>query len=144
MFPANYFETTSNGYKLFFDEIIQSICLRWKGYIPLSLHEESMLAVLDLVKERKTKLILLDTSAISFLSKENHQWVADIWLPRLADIIDESCYIAYVLSRNDFSREAVEIINEKVLTPNPQLRQKYFNNLVEARAWLFDNTSQQK
>lgn len=130
------------AYTISYDKIIDAVCVAWRGAITSQKYREGCKELLALALEKNAKKWIFDATLVEFINVDDEKWAKKMWLTEMTATLVHNHTIAYVLSKNSFSRAAVNIINQFLMKKHQEtieITERYFNTLLEARAWLFDN-----
>jgi hypothetical protein len=114
-----------------YDPKLNCIIMDWKGY---STSEEFRLTneeILAFFIAKKADKILADTSELLIIDGHDQQWLSSDWIPRAIKSGFKAC--AMIEPKHHFNKVAIENITNHI---NDQLSVSFFNNRVQAKAWL--------
>ncbi|AMM50115.1 hypothetical protein TH61_01495 [Rufibacter sp. DG15C] len=120
-----------------YDELLQGVFLRFLRKGTSEEFREANQRLLQTMREYSTQRVNLDVLHLGLVSPEDQRWMANLIIPRLAELAPNNyLYIAVVVPESTFTRLAMKSIedmsNGKGICDYCQ-----FPNLVEAKQWLF-------
>lgn len=93
-------------------------------------------AIIMLAEKKATK-ILVDTSGMKVIPKENQEWIQGDWFPRAIQAGLKT--MAFITPRNIFGEVSTKATNQKVEDEQLPVSLEYFYNKEEAVEWLNNN-----
>lgn len=128
----NLDSTTEETYKIYFDEDLDSVVMKWEGYSTSHQFREGTELMLNTLVKHKTSKVLADVKDMTLIGMEDQKWLETTFLPRAIKFGFK--YIALVRPDSYFNKVAVESISYKV--DKEKITIKIFDNLEEAKAYL--------
>lgn len=123
--------------QMFIDESVPCLMNVWNGFVPSAEFRQSILKLVDLLKEQRPhypKLNLLaDTRALNVISRNDIQWVTDEINPLYLEAGAQ--FEAFVLSKDAFGQVAVNRYISQT-TKQGIFSVQMFDDLEQAKAWL--------
>ena len=125
-------ETTAKVYDIYFDYIIDSVVMEWRGYATSRDFREGTELMLNTLIKNNTFKVLANIKDMTIIAREDQEWLDTDFLPRATDFGFK--VLAIVKPDHYFNKVAVESISYKV--DKNKLAIQFFNNIKEAREWL--------
>jgi hypothetical protein len=113
--------------------------LTWKGFASSEEYREAQLQALDVIKEKKSKLMLMDARTIKVIMPEDQAWALDVWGPKFA--MTGAKKLAAVIPESAVARMNANSM-EKKMDPNQAATPfdyQSFGSVLEAQDWLIRN-----
>jgi hypothetical protein len=120
-----------------YDELLQGVFLRFLRKATSEEFREAHQRLLDTMQAFSTQRVNLDVLFLGLVSPEDQRWMANLIIPRLAELAPNNyLYIAVVVPESPFTRLAMKSI-EDMANGKGICDYCQFPNLVEAKQWLF-------
>ncbi|BDD06087.1 hypothetical protein [Aureibacter tunicatorum] len=108
--------------------------IRYKKYCPDKEDREAMLALLEVVKEKKFQKHMANPSLMGVAPVETQMWIAEVIMPALLEAGGGEYYAATVIGKDAFATFAVKNMERNMTEEDLKLR--FFPSEDEAFAWL--------
>ncbi|HEX8575638.1 MAG TPA: STAS/SEC14 domain-containing protein [Flavobacterium sp.] len=125
-------ETTAKVYTIFFDPIIDTVIMEWRGYATSKEFREGTELMLNTLIKNNTFKVLANIKDMTIIAREDQEWLDTDFLPRATDFGFK--VIAIVKPDHYFNKVAVETISYKI--DKNKLAIQSFNTVADAREWL--------
>lgn len=89
---------------------------------------------IEVLKENNGSRILVDTSGMKVIPKENQEWIQADWFPRA--IQSGLKVMAFITPRNIFGEVSTKATNSTVEEESLPIKLEYFYNKEEAVQWM--------
>lgn len=123
--------------QMFIDESVPCLVNIWNGFVPSAEFRQSILKLVELLKEQRPKYpklhLLADTRTLNVVSRNDIQWVTDEINPLYLEIGVQ--FEAFVLSKDAFGQVAVNRYVTQTLKQG-SFHVQIFDDLEEAKQWL--------
>lgn len=125
-------DTTLKVYNIYYEPIIDSVIMEWKGYATTLEFREGTELMLKLLIENNTYKVLADVKDMTIIAGEDQEWLDTDFLPRATDAGFR--VLAVVQPDSYFNKVAIESISYRV--DKNKLAINFFNSLRDAKEWL--------
>ncbi|MDB5226300.1 MAG: hypothetical protein JWN78_493 [Bacteroidota bacterium] len=125
-------EATTKVYNIYFDSVIDSVVMEWRGYATSREFKQGTELMLNTLIKNNAYKVLADIKDMTIIAREDQEWLDTDFLPRATDYGFK--VIAIVQPDHYFNKVAVESISYKV--DKNKLAIQFFNNVNDAREWL--------
>ncbi|NIK71930.1 MULTISPECIES: hypothetical protein [unclassified Paenibacillus] len=120
-----------NNAHIFWDEVIESVVIRWNSFATGDDFREPLDRLIELAVIKKAKKALFDNSHI-LVMKDDMKWLSEEWLPRL-----KNAGIQYTATVNPTNSVRNNGLNEEVAEESStKLQHHEFEGVQKAIAWL--------
>jgi hypothetical protein len=123
--------------QMFIDESVPCLVNIWNGFVPSEEFRNSILKLVELLKEHRPKYpklhLLADTRTLNVVSRNDIQWVTDEINPLYLEAGVQ--FEAFVLSKDAFGQVAVNRYVTQTLKQGAFYVQM-FDDIEEAKDWL--------
>ncbi|MGD1846852.1 MAG: STAS/SEC14 domain-containing protein [Salibacteraceae bacterium] len=116
-----------------FDAVTKTVIANVEGFLDFETFKKICLISVEKLKEHKTGNLLVDTSSLKVMPKENQIWIQGVWFP-LAMQAGMS-KLAFLVPDNPFGRASMEAANKEASNEGA-VAMRYFFNKQEALDWL--------
>ncbi|MCA9688594.1 MAG: STAS/SEC14 domain-containing protein [Myxococcales bacterium] len=108
------------------------VCAEWKDKVSSEPMREGLDVGLKLVTEKQSQRWLVDSRRLETIDPADVKWVNDNWMPRAvaAGLRSMAFVMAKKIVMQITMKSFIARINDR------ELRNAYFDNIEEARAWL--------
>lgn len=124
--------------RISYDPEIHCVVMRWLGYVTSAEFRELSLRGLDLLRKQSASKILMDTTHLPIIGKEDQEWVNEKFIPQGMEAGFRVC--AMVNSRFYFNRVAIDNVVKRLRPNEPTI--EYFESAEDAKEWLRSMPSQ--
>jgi hypothetical protein len=122
--------------KIFFNEELNAVQTCWYGFPSEGKELYTILnALVDAMVEKKTGVVIADARNMQVISREDQQWISDIWYPRALEA--GFSHEALVVTKYTFNEMAVKRIVRNY--DEKKVRTGYFKSLPAAYSWVKNN-----
>ena len=125
-------ETISTVYNIFYEPIIDSVIMEWKGYATSQEFREGTELMLELLIANNTFKVLAAIKDMAIIAKEDQEWLDADFLPRATT--SGFRVLAVVRPESYFNRVAIESISYRV--DKNKLAINFFDDNRDATEWL--------
>ena len=125
-------KTTTEVYKIYFDEDIKAVVMEWDGYATSQQFKEGTELMLDMLMANNCFKVLADIKDMVLIGMEDQQWLNTHFLPKAIHFGFKA--VAMIKPDNYFNKVAVESVSYKV--DKDKLQINFFDNVDEAKSWL--------
>jgi len=125
-------ETTTEVYKIYFDEEIKAVVMEWDGYATSQQFKVGTELMLDTLMANNCFKVLADIKDMVLIGMEDQQWLNTHFLPKAIHFGFKA--VAMIKPDNYFNKVAVESVSYKV--DKDKLQINFFDNVDEAKNWL--------
>lgn len=119
--------------KFYFDEDLHFVVSVFEGFLNYEEFTDLALGTLKVVEKFKADKILVDTSRLKVMIKENQQWIDTVWFPKAKNI--GVSYMAFLVPEDIFGKMSMEATNKNAIAEG-EIIIKYFEDLAAAQEWL--------
>lgn len=125
-------EAVSEVYNIHFDERIDAVVMKWKGYATSQDFKEGTELMLNMLIKNNTFKVLADVRDMVLIAREDQEWLINVFLPRAMEFGFK--VIAIVQPGQYFNKVAIESIAQKI--DKRRLSLQLFDNPENAVEWL--------
>ena len=117
-----------------YDSTLKAVHANYDGFLDEQTFKSISNKAIEVLKDRNGERILVDTSGMKVIPKENQEWIQADWFPRAIQAGLKA--MAFITPRNIFGEVSAKATNQTVEEESLPIALEYFYNKEEAVQWL--------
>ncbi|WP_026461951.1 hypothetical protein [Adhaeribacter aquaticus] len=117
----------------FYDEELGAVISVYEGFLKFDEFKEIASSTLGVIRKTTSSKILVNTSQLKVMVKQNQDWINDVWFPEAKRAGVR--YMAFLVPEDIFGKISMEATNKQVLAEG-EITIEYFDQESLARNWL--------